>query len=246
MSRSFRLLRASASRIPSRSITIARSVPTTSAAASIARPSLFLRPARLYSSEAGKDEGKQPEEVSKQQKEGEDNNVAKENDASNATKDYEALLAEKEKQIASLQDMYRRALADAENVRQRTRKEVADAKEYSITKFAKDLLAVADVLDIAVKSVPQDALENGTAVLKDFHTGVTMTRSNLVSSFKRFNIEEFSPHGEKFDPNWHEALFQAPIPGKEAGTIFEVAKTGYRIGDRVLRPAQVGVVQSTD
>ncbi|KAI9014867.1 GrpE-domain-containing protein [Gaertneriomyces semiglobifer] len=243
MSRSFRLLRASASRIPSRSITVARSVPTTSAAATIARPSLFVRPARLYSSEAGKEEGKQAEEVSKQQKEGEDNTVAKENDAS---KDYEALLAEKDKQIASLQDMYRRALADAENVRQRTRKEVADAKEYSITKFAKDLLAVADVLDIAVKSVPQDALENGTAVLKDFHTGVTMTRSNLVSSFKRFNIEEFSPHGEKFDPNWHEALFQAPIPGKEAGTIFEVAKTGYRIGDRVLRPAQVGVVQSTD
>ncbi|KAI8816754.1 GrpE nucleotide exchange factor, partial [Fimicolochytrium jonesii] len=157
--------------------------------------------------------------------------------------ELKAALAEKEKQIAGLQDVYRCALADAENVRQRTRKEVADTKEYAITKFAKDLLSVADVLDLALKAVPQEQLEENAA-LKNLYTGVDMTRSNLQATFKRFSIEVFNPQGEVFDPNFHEALFQAPIPDKEPNTVFEVAKIGYKLGNRCLRPAQVGVVQA--
>lgn len=146
-----------------------------------------------------------------------------------------------------MQDSYRRALADAENVRQRARKEVQETKEYAITKFAKDLLSVADVLELALKAVPEaERGENApNQHLKDLYTGVSMTRTNLVATFKRFGIECYEPLGETFDPNLHEALFQAPIPGKEPGTIFDVAKSGYKLGSRVLRPAQVGVVQDS-
>ncbi|KAI9099399.1 GrpE-domain-containing protein [Phlyctochytrium arcticum] len=158
--------------------------------------------------------------------------------------DLAAQLAEKDKQIAALQDSYRRALADAENVRQRAKKEVAEAKEYAVTKFAKDLIGTADVLEIAINAVPKEELTSNKH-LNDLHTGVSMTQSNLVSTFRRFNIEKFNPVDEVFDPNFHEALFQAPIPGKEPNTVFEVAKTGYKIGARVLRPAQVGVVQES-
>ncbi|TPX71706.1 hypothetical protein SpCBS45565_g00771 [Spizellomyces sp. 'palustris'] len=161
--------------------------------------------------------------------------------------DTAVVLAEKDKQIAALQDMYRRALADAENVRQRARKEVAETKEFAINKFAKDLLSTADVLELALKAVPEtERGENASNQhLKDLYTGVAMTRSNLMTTFKRFGIEPFEPLGETFDPNLHEALFQAPIPGKEPGTVFDVAKTGYKLGSRILRPAQVGVVQDT-
>ncbi|TPX62162.1 hypothetical protein PhCBS80983_g00720 [Powellomyces hirtus] len=161
--------------------------------------------------------------------------------------DLAAALAEKDKQINALQDSYRRALAEAENVRQRTRKEVADTKDFAITKFAKDLLSVADVLEMALNAVPE--AERGEKAsnqhLKDLYIGVDMTRSNLLSTFKRFNIEAYNPIDQVFDPKYHEALFQAPIPGKTPGTIFDVAKSGYKLGDRCLRPAQVGVVQDT-
>ncbi|KAJ3016154.1 GrpE protein 1, mitochondrial [Thoreauomyces humboldtii] len=166
-------------------------------------------------------------------------------EAAPAADAHAAALKEKDQQIAALQDSYRRALADAENVRQRARKEVADTKDFAITKFAKDLLSVADVLDLALKAVPEAerGANSSNPHLRDLYTGVDMTRSNLLSTFKRFNIEAYSPLDEVFDPKFHEALFQAPIPGKTPGTVFDVAKSGYKLGDRCLRPAQVGVVQ---
>jgi molecular chaperone GrpE len=132
-----------------------------------------------------------------------------------------------------------------ENMRVRTRKEVENATSYSITKFAKDLLETSDVLDLALKSVPESEREGSNKHLKDLFSGVSMTRDNLLKTFKRFGIEAFNPVGETFDPNLHQALFQAPIPGKEAGTVFECTKVGFMINGRVLRPAQVGVVSES-
>ncbi|KAJ3172326.1 GrpE protein 1, mitochondrial [Geranomyces variabilis] len=166
--------------------------------------------------------------------------------AEGSATDFAAQLAEKDQQIHALQDSYRRALADAENVRQRTRKEVAETKDFAITKFAKDLLSVADVLELALAAVPESERNSpSNNHLKELYVGVDMTRSNLLATFKRFNIEAYDPIDEAFDPKFHEALFQAPVEGKTPGTVFNVAKKGYKLGDRCLRPAQVGVVQDS-
>ena len=155
------------------------------------------------------------------------------------------LLEEKEKQIKILQDLYRRALADAENIRQRSQREIDDTAAYSIQKFAKDLLDTSDFLTMALKSVPEAERSEGSSnkALKDLYTGVQLTRNELHHTLKKFGIEEHDPIGEKFDPNHHSALFQAQMPGKEPGTIFAVQKTGFKIVGRVLRAAQVGVVK---
>ncbi|KAJ3411960.1 Mitochondrial matrix cochaperone [Chytridiales sp. JEL 0842] len=173
---------------------------------------------------------------------------AEQNDQSETQKadEKDALIAEKDKQIHELQDSYRRCLADMENMRTRTRKEVENASAYSITKFAKDLLETTDVLDMALKSVPESERNGSNKHLKDLFSGVSMTRDNLLKTFKRFGIEPYNPVGEVFDPNLHQALFKAPIPGKEPGTVSECVKIGFMIGGRVLRPAQVGVVTGGD
>lgn len=161
---------------------------------------------------------------------------------------HEEALAAKDKQLAEVKDRLLRTLADMENLRQRTAKEVANTKDYAIQKFAKDLLDTADILNMAIKNVPQEEIAEGStnAHLKSLHIGVSMTRDELLKTLKRYGVESFDPMNEKFDPNLHQANFQVPMPGKEAGTVFDVQKIGFMIKGRVLRPAQVGVVQSTD
>ncbi|KAJ3230078.1 Mitochondrial matrix cochaperone [Chytriomyces hyalinus] len=162
-------------------------------------------------------------------------------------KPIDITIAEKDKQIADLQDLYRRALADMENIRQRTKKEVENASSFAITKFAKDLLDTADVLEIALKNVPEAERSNdANKSLKDFYSGVSMTHDNLMKTFKRAGVEPYGDTlGAKFDHNLHEAVFQAPVPGKEPGSVLEVLKPGYMIKGRVLRNAQVGVVSES-
>ncbi|KAF9971780.1 Mitochondrial matrix cochaperone [Actinomortierella ambigua] len=157
-------------------------------------------------------------------------------------------LAAKDKQLADMKDRLLRTLADMENLRARTTKEVNNTKDYAIQKFAKDLLDTADILALALKNVPAEEIsESSTNThLKNLHTGLSMTRDELMKTFKRYGVEPYDPINEKFDPNLHQANFQVPIPGKEPGTVFDVQKIGYTIKGRVLRPAQVGVVQSTD
>lgn len=155
------------------------------------------------------------------------------------------MLEEKDKQIKALQDLYRRALADAENIRQRSKREIDDTAAYSIQKFAKDLLDTSDFLTMALKSVPEAERSESSSnqALKDLYTGVQLTRNELHHVLKKYGIEEHDPMGEKFDPNVHSAMFQAQIQGKEPGTVFSVQKTGFKILGRVLRAAQVGVVK---
>ena len=141
-------------------------------------------------------------------------------------------------------------------------REKEQTKDFAITKFAGDLLETVDVLAMALKSVPQSALPSSSpsdassssstssektpeAVLNDLHTGVEMTHRLLLQTLFKYGVKPFDPTGDKFDPNRHEALYQAPIPGKEPGTVLDCQKIGYTIKDRVLRAAQVGVVQDT-
>jgi molecular chaperone GrpE len=106
------------------------------------------------------------------------------------------------------------------------------------------LYLLADVLRLAIDAVPEAERTGSNKHLVDLYSGVKLTRENLLKTFQRAGVEEYEPkEGEKFDPNVHDALFQAPIPNKEPGTIASCSKTGFKINDRILRPAQVGVVR---
>lgn len=164
---------------------------------------------------------------------------------------HAAAIAAKDTKISELQDSYVRCLADMENLRTRTRNEVDSARQFAIQKFAKDLLETVDVMRMALGSIPAQALDSNAELaatevrthLQSLHQGVTMTETELLKALKRHGVERFEPLDEPFDPNLHEALFQAPMPGKQAGTVFSVQKTGFKLNGRVIRPAQVGVVK---
>ncbi|KAG9117697.1 Mitochondrial matrix cochaperone [Ceratobasidium sp. 392] len=132
----------------------------------------------------------------------------------------------------------RYAQADFLNLQRNAQREKEQTRDYAITKLAKDLVGTVDVLTLALKSVPEDARKGN-----QLYEGVEMTQRSLLQSLAKYGVEQFDPTGEKFDPNFHEALYMAPVPGKEPGTVLETQKLGYRIKDRVLRAAQVGVVQ---
>lgn len=142
---------------------------------------------------------------------------------------------------AELMDKYKRALADGENLRQRLTKQISEAKIYGIQSFCKDLLDVADVLSKATETVPKDEIKDSNPHLKSLYEGLIMTEAQLKSVFKRNGLEPVNPLNEKFNPNFHEALFQQEVEGKQPGTVVVVSKIGYKLHDRVLRPALVGV-----
>ena len=152
----------------------------------------------------------------------------------------EKQVEELKKQLKEQMDARVRTLAEAENARRIARNDVEHARTYSIQKFAKDMLEVADNLQRALDSVPEDKLKDND-LLFQLYDGVQRTRRGLEKTFGSYGIEEFGQVGEKFDPNKHEAMFQMP-PGDnmEPGTVGQVLKTGYLFKDRVLRPAQVG------
>lgn len=146
--------------------------------------------------------------------------------------------------VFSFQDKYMRSLAETENVRNRMKKQVDDAKLYGIQGFCKDLLEVADILKTATLSVPQEQLSSN-APLKDLFDGLSMTQAQLQKVFGKHGLVQIAPaEGDKFDPNIHEALFQVPTSDKEEETIAVVQKIGYKLHDRTLRPALVGVFKT--
>lgn len=153
-----------------------------------------------------------------------------------------------------MQSRLRYATADFQNLQRISEREKTAAKEFAITRFAKDLLSTADVLSLALKSVPQSALvppESGeadapNARLIELYKGVELTQRQLAQTLASHGVKSYDPLGEKFDPNRHEALYQAPAPpGSEPGSIIDVQKVGYTIKDRTLRAPQVGVAQET-
>ncbi|XP_021916417.1 grpE protein homolog 1, mitochondrial isoform X10 [Zootermopsis nevadensis] len=151
------------------------------------------------------------------------------------------LLSEKK---LELEDKYKRALADSENMRQRLMKQIEDAKIFGIQGFCKDLLEVADILGKATESVPKEEVRESNPHLKNLYEGLTMTQAELHKVFRRHGLIPINPIEEKFDPNFHEALFQQEVQGKDPGTIVVVSKTGYKLHERVIRPALVGVAKA--
>ena len=147
----------------------------------------------------------------------------------------EALAAEN----AELKDKLLRAMAEMENLRRRTEKELADSRLYAVTNFAREMTGVADNLARAVDSVPAEARAAHPALVE----GVELTHRDLIARLARFQVRKLEPEGQKFDPNFHEALFEIPDETKPAGTVLQVVEQGYAIGERVLRPAKVGVAR---
>jgi molecular chaperone GrpE len=151
----------------------------------------------------------------------------------------QALIAEN----ASLKDKVLRTLAEMENLRRRTEKEVADAKAYGVTAFARDMLTFADNLKRALENVPAEAREGADNALKAFVEGIELTERDFHSRLARHGVRKLEPKGQKFDPNFHEALYEAQDESVPSGTVAHVVEEGFAIGERVLRPAKVGVAK---
>ena len=151
----------------------------------------------------------------------------------------QALIAEN----ASLKDKVLRTLAEMENLRRRTEKEVADAKTYGVTALARDMLTFADNLRRALENVPTEAREAADNALRSFVEGIELTERDFLSRLARHGVRKLEPKGQKFDPNFHEAMFEAHDESVPPGTVAHVVEEGFAIGDRVLRPAKVGVAK---
>lgn len=142
-----------------------------------------------------------------------------------------------------LKDKYLRLAAEMDNLRRRTARDVRDARSYSVSNFAREMLAVSDNLRRALDAIPAEALEAGEAGLKALAEGVELTERSMLSALERHGVKKLSPTGQKFDPNFHQAMFEVPNPDVPNNTIVEVVQDGFVIGDRVLRPAMVGVAK---
>ena len=142
---------------------------------------------------------------------------------------------------AELKDRVLRVLAEMENLRRRTEREVADARAYGVTTFARDMLTVADNLARALESVPAEARASADSSLKSLIEGVELTARDLQAALGRHGVTKLEPLGEKFDPNFHQAMYEAPDETVPAGAVAQVMQSGWKIGERVLRPALVGV-----
>lgn len=132
-------------------------------------------------------------------------------------------------------------MADSENMRKRLTKQIDDAKIFGIQSFCKDLLDVSDILGHATEAVPKEELNDKNPHLKTLYEGLSMTKAQLNQVFKRNGLEQINPIDEKFNPNYHEALFQQEVPKKDPNTVVVVSKIGYKLHERVVRPALVGV-----
>jgi molecular chaperone GrpE len=141
-------------------------------------------------------------------------------------------------EVAELKDRLLRALADVENIRKRADRDRRDAELYGATRFARDLLSVYDNSERALDNVTDAVRATAPGLVE----GIELTRRDLLSAFERHKIVQIEPKpGDRFDPKLHQAMFEAPVPGTKAGDVIQVMGVGFTIGDRLLRPAQVGV-----
>jgi len=150
-------------------------------------------------------------------------------------------VAEARSEAAEFKDKLLRTLAEMENLRKRTEREVVDARVYGIAGFARDVLAVADNMHRALGAIGPELREAADAKLKAFIEGVDITERELLKTLEKNGVKKFSPQGEKFDPNVHQAMYEVPTSDQPPGHVAQVIQAGYMIGDRVLRPALVAV-----
>jgi molecular chaperone GrpE len=142
---------------------------------------------------------------------------------------------------AELKDRLLRTLAEMENLRKRTAREVTDARVYGVAAFARDLLGVADNMRRALEALTPALRASAEPGVKAFIEGVELTERELEKALEKNGVQQFNPRCEKFDPNFHQAMFEVPNASVPAGSVVEVMQPGYKIGERVLRPALVGV-----
>jgi molecular chaperone GrpE len=146
-----------------------------------------------------------------------------------------------EREHAEMKDRLLRALAEMENLRKRTEREIADSRLYSVASFARDMLVVADNMRRALEAVTPELRKSAKADMRAFIDGVELTERELLKALEKHGVRQFSPQGEKFDPNLHQAMFEVSDTSVPAGNVVQVVQPGYMIGERVLRPALVGV-----
>jgi molecular chaperone GrpE len=149
-------------------------------------------------------------------------------------------------EVADLKDRLLRALADAENTRRRADREKLDTSQYAISRFARDILAVADNFARAIDACPADARASAGPQVKAVIEGVEATERQLLATLEQHGVKPIDTSDGKFDPNFHQAIAEVPGNGKPPGSIVSVVQTGYRIGDRLLRPAMVMVARRDD
>jgi molecular chaperone GrpE len=181
------------------------------------------------------DEAKKPEPESPA------NDIESEAAAPDEPTDAEKI-AKLEADLAEARDRMLRALAETENVRRRLEREREDTARYAIARFAGDLLSVADNLRRALDAVPADAVKKDEFLAK-LVDGVGATEKTMLSVLDKNGVKKIDPTGQKFDPNFHEVLFELDAPDKPAGTVVQVLEAGYTIGDRLLRPARVAAAK---
>lgn len=149
----------------------------------------------------------------------------------------EALKAEN----AELKDRALRTMAEMENLRRRTEKEVKDARQYAVSGFARDMLTVSDNLRRALEALPEEDRKNADAGVAALIEGVEMIERDLLNQLEKNGVRKLDPEGQKFDPNFHQAMFEVPNTEVPNNTVVQIVQAGYVIGERVLRPALVGV-----
>jgi molecular chaperone GrpE len=146
-----------------------------------------------------------------------------------------------EREHAEMKDRLLRTLAEMENVRKRTEREIADSRLYSVGSFARDVLGVADNMRRALEAVAPELRASAQAGVKALVDGVELTERELLKALEKNGVRQFTPQGVKFDPNLHQAMFEVPDASVPAGSVVKVVQPGYMIGERVLRPALVAV-----
>ncbi len=149
----------------------------------------------------------------------------------------EALQAEND----GLKDRVLRTMADMENLRRRAEREKTETAQYATTSFARDMVTVADNFSRALAAMPSEALDSADEATRNLVAGIEMTEREMQNVLERHGVKRFDPSGERFDPNLHQAMFEVDDPNTPSGTVVQVMQTGYKIGERVLRPALVGV-----
>jgi molecular chaperone GrpE len=164
--------------------------------------------------------------------------------ASDTTQQAPDPIAQLQQEAAEWKDRVLRTLAEMENLRRRTEREVADARAYGVANFARDVLVVSDNMSRALQSVAADLRASTDPGIKALIDGLEMTEREVLKTLEKHGVRKFDPLGEKFDPNLHQAMYEIPNDSMPSGSVAQVVQSGFMIGDRVLRPAMVGVTKS--
>lgn len=157
--------------------------------------------------------------------------------------DKDQVIAALEAEVSDMKDRVLRAVAEMENLRKRTQREVNEARSYAIANFARDMLTATDNLERALMAVPQEARDNADPAMKSLIEGIEMTEREMQRLMQKNGVKPILAEGERFDPHKHQAMFEVPNDQVPSGTVVQVMQAGFEIGDRVLRPAMVGVAK---